>query len=359
MSQFNTHHAVTTLQNLPMPVLLVTETGDIIAANDKAMHWLTEQLQVCQSIENQNLCDVLDKNKIRKKIEKACKKQKSKSHDFSFRAHHMDLKYHFHMDVSPTPNPENGQINAIVTIQDITSIKRNDKMRKDFIANISHELRTPLTSIIGFIETLQTSAKDDKGAQEKFLSIMGEQAHKMTALLDGVMHLSILENQRHELPTDTTPVAPIITSVCNGLSIQANHKNIRMNFNIDQNHAIIGNEISLLRLFDNIIENAIKYGNDGGTVTITATPKSIDGVDYIGITTHDNGEGIEPKHLGRLTERFYRVEKSRSKSISGTGLGLAIVKHTVTQHRGLLDIQSEPNVGTTVTVYLPTATVGD
>ena len=359
MSQFNTSHAVTTLQNLPIPVLLVTETGHIVAANDKAVYWLCEQLQVCGSVDNQNLFDLLDKKKVRKKIEKACQKQKTKSHDFSFRPDGVNLKYHFHMNVSPTPNPENGEENAphhaIVTIQDITSIKRNDKMRKDFVANISHELRTPLTSIIGFIETLQTSAKNDPDARMRFLSIMAEQAKQMTSLLDGVMKLSILENQRHQLPTDTIAIAPIITAVCNGLSLQADHKNISITHTIDGHHRIIGDELNVLRMFDNVVENAIKYGVDGGEITITSTLETIDGVDYITIACKDNGEGVDPKYLSRLTERFYRVEKSRSKSISGTGLGLAIVKHTVTQHRGLLKIDSEPNVGTTVSISLPTS----
>ena len=372
MSQFNNTHAVTTLQHLPIPVLLVTETGQIIAANDKAVHWLCEQLQVCESVDNQNLCHLLDKKKVRKKIEKACQKQKHKSHEFSFKPDGFDLKYHFHMEVSPTPNLENGSENgenptatyAIVTIQDITSIKRNDKMRKDFIANISHELRTPLTSIRGFIETLQTSAKNDKNAQEKFLSIMAEQAGQMTALLEGVMHLSILENQRHQWPTDSIAIAPIITSVCNGLSLQAKDKNITVAQHTDNNHCVIGNELAILRVFDNVIENAIKYGIDGGEVTITSDSKTIDGIPYIGIHIVDNGEGVDPKYLGRLTERFFRVEKSRSKSVSGTGLGLAIVKHTITQHRGLLDIESQPREGdtaggTTVHIYLPVTTAGD
>ena len=363
MSQFNTNHAVTTLQLLPLPVLLVTDTGDIIAANDKAVHWLTQHLQVCPSVESQNLCDLLDKNKVRKKIAKACEKQKPKSHSFSFKPAGYDLKYHFHMDISPTHNADDGNppnaTYAIVTIQDITSIKRNDKMRKDFIANISHELRTPLTSIGGFIETLQTSAKNDPQAQEKFLGIMAEQAKQMTSLLDGVMQLSILENQRHQWPTDSIAIAPIITSVCNGLSIQADRKKITMTHTVPAEHVVIGNELDVLRIFDNVIENAIKYGNDGGEVTIASAPETIDGTPYMSIVIADNGEGVDPKNLDRLTERFYRVEKSRSKAISGTGLGLAIVKHSITQHRGHLKIESEPNVGTTVRIYLPMTIAGD
>ena len=359
MSQFHNNHAVTTLQLLPLPVLLVTHTGDIIAANDKAVYWLTKQLRVCTSVDKQNLCDLLDKNKVRKKIAKACEKQKPKSHAFSFKPDGYDLKYHFHMDVSPTQTLNDGQTNAIVTIQDITSIKRNDKMRKDFIANISHELRTPLTSISGFIETLQTSAKNDADAQEKFLGIMAEQARQMTALLDGVMQLSILENQRHQWPTDSIAIAPIVTSVCNGLSIHAERKNITITHTIPTDHVVIGNELDVLRMIDNVVENAVKYGVDGGEITITSTPEIIENTPCIGITIADNGEGVDPKHLERLTERFYRVEKSRSKAVSGTGLGLAIVKHSVTQHRGYLKIDSTPNVGTTVRIYLPITIAGD
>ena len=347
-NQFNTNNAIMTLRDLPIPVLLVSPTGEIIATNDKADWWLSQQLQICHSTVNQNLCDLLNKSKVTKTIAKCCKKQKQITHSFTFKPNYLKIKLHFTMNVSPSGD------NAIITIEDITALKRNDKMRKDFIANISHELRTPLTSIMGFIETLQTSAKNDITAREKFLSIMSEQANHMVTLLDGIMKLSTIESQEQETPTNIVSLDPMIQSVCAGLSIKAQDRAMIINQSIDPNHTVIGHEMDLCRVFENIIENAIKYGRDSGTITIISAFETINDVDYIAVHCHDDGEGIEPKHIHRLTERFYRAEKSRSKTIAGTGLGLAIVKHTLTQHRGLLDIKSNPIDGTTFSIYIPT-----
>jgi two-component system phosphate regulon sensor histidine kinase PhoR len=255
---------------------------------------------------------------------------------------------------------------AIIALEDLTTIKRTDRMRADFVANVSHELRTPLASLIGFIETLRGAAREDAAARERFLEIMHDQAVRMARLVDDLTSLSRIEMHEHTVPTERVDVAQIVQCVAEALQIKAGEKG--MTFKIDlpeRPPLVLGDGDELSRVFQNLMDNAIKYGRANTPVEIRirhepgplpgAPPRdgrpAAEGV--VAIDVIDHGEGIPPEHLPRLTERFYRVDKARSRELGGTGLGLAIVKHIVNRHRGALHIASTLGEGSTFTVRLP------
>ena len=241
---------------------------------------------------------------------------------------------------------------SVVVIYDLTPHTQLDKTRADFIANASHELRTPLASLVGFIETLQGPAKDDVEAREQFLSIMADQTRRMTRLVEDLMSLSKIEMNEYEAPDDSVELGSLLKGVASSLAIQAQAKRVDIKVTGDLEKVVIGDFDQIEQIFFNLIENAIKYGDEDSTVLIDVVQVDLIS-NMIGIKITDQGHGIPKKYLDRLTERFFRVDKARSRSLGGTGLGLAIVKHIINRHRGHLLIDSEEGVGSTFEVRLP------
>ena len=260
------------------------------------------------------------------------------------------------------PASDGGVPRVLVVLTDRTAIKRADRVRADFVANVSHEMRTPLASLQGFIETLRGAARDDVEARDRFLAIMNEQANRMGRLVADLLSLTRIEQDEHTLPAERVAVGKILRGVADALLPTARGKG--MTIMVDSAAGlppIIGDGDQLTQVFQNLVENAIKYGRPDTAVTVTARlgsrppgharlPASL-----VAVTVVDQGEGIAREHLPRLTERFYRVDTGRSRALGGTGLGLAIVKHIVNRHRGALTIDSELGKGSTFTVYLPAA----
>jgi two-component system phosphate regulon sensor histidine kinase PhoR len=245
----------------------------------------------------------------------------------------------------------------LMTFHDQTPLRRVEEMRADFVANASHELRTPLAALSGFIDTLQGPAKDDTKARERFLGIMHAQATRMARLIDDLLSLSRVELSAHVRPDTLVDLLPIIRQVGDGLEALAEERNVRVEMNLpDAPVMIAGDREELLRLFENLIENALKYGATGGLVQVAvATSASPDGAPEIRVAVRDFGPGIAPEHLPRLTERFYRVDVGDSRAQGGTGLGLSLVKHILNRHRGRLLIESVPKNGATFTAAFPGA----
>jgi two-component system, OmpR family, phosphate regulon sensor histidine kinase PhoR len=246
---------------------------------------------------------------------------------------------------------------AILTFHDMTAIKRSEQMRADFVANASHELRTPLATLLGFIETLRGPARDDPEARDRFLSIMHDQSGRMARLVNDLLSLSKIELDEHTPPTGRANPLRIARSAVAALELKAATRQIRLVLTAPESlPAVVGDDDQLAQVFQNLIDNAIKYTRDNTEVRITlslaggrrSTP-------MISIAVADCGEGIARTHLPRLTERFYRVDPARSRALGGTGLGLAIVKHIVNRHRGRLTIESDVGKGSTFTVLLPVA----
>ncbi len=245
---------------------------------------------------------------------------------------------------------------VLMTFHDLTPLRRVEEMRADFVANASHELRTPLAALLGFIETLQGSAREDTKARERFLAIMQEQARRMARLIDDLLSLSRIELNAHRRPDTPVDMVPIVRQVVDGLETLARDRGVTVNIDAANALTVLGDRDELVRIFENLVENALKYGAAGKRVDITiGRGTSADGEPEAQVSVRDYGPGIAPEHLPRLTERFYRVDVTESRAQGGTGLGLALVKHILNRHRGRMTIESAPGAGATFTVHLPTA----
>jgi two-component system phosphate regulon sensor histidine kinase PhoR len=256
------------------------------------------------------------------------------------------------MPVRRTPDARSPDL-VLLTFRDLTPLRRVEEMRADFVANASHELRTPLAALSGFIETLQGSARDDTKARERFLAIMREQARRMARLIDDLLSLSRIELNAHRRPDAPVDLIPIVRQVVDGLQTLARDRGVAIEVEADDALMVLGDRDELVRLFENLVENALKYGAPGKRVDIKLTRgATADGQDEAVVSIRDYGPGIAPEHLPRLTERFYRVDVRESRAQGGTGLGLALVKHILNRHRGRLSIESAPGAGATFVVHL-------
>jgi two-component system phosphate regulon sensor histidine kinase PhoR len=256
------------------------------------------------------------------------------------------------------PSPD-GAV-AVLSLHDITELKRAEQMRADFIANASHELRTPLATLIGFIETLRGPAREDAEARERFLAIMHGQASRMTRLVEDLMSLSRIELNEHMMPRDRVAVSPLLRQIAETLELRAAERDMRIRLAVPPDLPdVLGDRDELAQVFQNLIDNSIKYGRTGTEIMIRAATGLPPARESSGsqnavvcVAVCDQGEGIPREHLPRLTERFYRVDTARSREMGGTGLGLAIVKHILNHHRGFLEVESTPGVGSAFTVFL-------
>ena len=248
-----------------------------------------------------------------------------------------------------TKTPQGGWL--VVTLQDVTSQRQADRMRVDFVANASHELRTPLSSLVGFIETLQGPAASDSEARDRFLRIMQSEANRMSRLIEDLLSLSRIEMNATHKPNDPVDIAAVARTVQESLELKAEANGQTIRIEIDGATVVAGDQDELTQVIWNLTDNAIKYSAAGSLIRIKVKehPKS----SKISVSIKDQGDGIEPEHLNRLTERFYRVDKARSRQMGGTGLGLAIVKHILARHNGKMSIKSNVGKGSTFKVSVP------
>jgi two-component system phosphate regulon sensor histidine kinase PhoR len=257
--------------------------------------------------------------------------------------------------ISPVVLAQPGRTGIVViTVHDLTPIRRVEEMRADFVANVSHELRTPLAAITGFIDTLQGPARDDPAARERFLGIMQAQAWRMARLIDDLLSLSRIELRAHQRPDTPVDLVPIVRQIVDGLQTLARDRDVALEVTAPAEPlTVLGDRDELTRLFENLIENGLKYGASGKRVDIALAPVAAsDGTGEARVSVRDYGPGIAAEHLPRLTERFYRVDVGESRAQGGTGLGLALVKHILNRHHGRLSIESREGEGATFTVRL-------
>jgi len=251
--------------------------------------------------------------------------------------------------------PPGGRERVSLMLQDNTDRVLVEGARSDFIANASHELRTPLAAISGIVETLQGTAKDDPTAREKFLGMMHKQTDRMTRLVNDLLSLSRIEADENIQPPTHENLVALLREVLSSVQPLAEKAGANLETAIPSDSLIVqGSRDELMQVFVNLIENAIKYAGDFGPVRVTA---DLEG-NEARVSVSDRGPGIDPDHIPRLTERFYRVDAGASRARGGTGLGLAIVKHIVSRHRGTLKISSKPGEGTDFSVILPLADSG-
>ena len=258
-----------------------------------------------------------------------------------------------------TATPLGGVGGVAVSFEDVTPLDEAMRSRRDFVANVSHELRTPLTAMIGFIETLRGAARDDAPARERFLAVMEREAGRMSRLVEELMSLSRVEAEERVRPTEPVALAPLVERCVSALRPLAQAAGAAIEVDLPEAPLTVpGDADQLQQVFVNLLENALKYGASGGRVRIAVSlsprePRLRGPAARVEVI--DWGEGFDPIHIPRLTERFYRVDGHRSREMGGTGLGLAIVKHIVNRHRGVLRIDGAPGRGGRFTVLLPLA----
>lgn len=236
----------------------------------------------------------------------------------------------------------------IVHLSDHTGSYATERIRVDFVANASHELRTPLASLLGYVETLEDGAGEDPGLRQRFLKIMHDEARRMQRLIDDLISLSRIEAEKYRAPDNPVALDELIDEVC--LELSGVPRAADVVTEIAETQPVRGDPSQLSQLLHNVIGNAMKYGKEGTPILVSLMPE---GDSMVRLSVTDQGDGIAPEHLPRLTERFYRVDAGRSRTIGGTGLGLSIVKHIIERHRGRFDITSTVGKGSTVSVLLP------
>ncbi len=346
------------LDSLPDPLILIDRRRRILSANVAAGE-LFDMDRTAQRLAGRDLASVIRDPKVLEAADQALQQDRKGTIQFTLPS---PVEHTFAALVVPLPVAHADGTAAIVALYDQTERLKTESMRADFVANASHELRTPLAAVLGFIETLQGPARDDAEARDKFLDIMLKQANRMTRLIDDLLSLSRIELREHTRPTQAVDLEAIIRAAVELLDRLAKERHSTIIVDIAPDvPAVIGDTGELGQVLHNLLGNAIKYGGDGGKVEITVAlsdfrPPAMQGKGpCVRMSVRDSGEGIPREHLPRLTERFYRIDTARSRSLGGTGLGLAIVKHIVNRHRGAMTIDSEIGKGSVFSVYLPPA----
>ena len=256
----------------------------------------------------------------------------------------------FDLRVVPIGGNGTGPAGALGVFFDITRTERLEIIRQEFLSNVSHELRTPLTAIIAFVETLETGAMEDQESSQRFLSIIRKNASRMHGLIDDILELTAIEGGNVTLHAASVDLHELVTDVCASLAAKAVAHGVSLVNQVDAEVMVYADSRRLEQMLTNLIDNGIKFSREGGTVTVRHEAGNRDR-----LLVEDNGDGIPAQHLERLFERFYRVDRARSRDMGGTGLGLAIVKHLALLHGGEVTVNSELKKGTIFTIHLPKA----
>ncbi|MGI5884073.1 MAG: two-component system histidine kinase PnpS [Candidatus Spyradocola sp.] len=316
----------------------------VVQMNNAAKH----MLGVTGSVEGKHVLEATGNSRLETILQEAMEHEELITLELPVRAaprHRLIRLY-----ISPLEH-ENESIGAVALLEDITEIRNLEQIRTDFAANVTHELKTPLTSIKGFVETLQAGAIENPEMAKRFLDIIAMETDRLSRLINDVLSLSSMESGRVRVPTERLSLGKRAEEVCLMLENSARQKSISLHVDADEEAYIQANDDHVKQLLINLIDNAIKYTLDGGKVNVRVERRG----DKVYLHVKDTGIGIAQEHIPRLFERFYRVDKGRSRNMGGTGLGLAIVKHIVMDMNGQIDVQSELNVGTEFTVTLPYA----
>jgi len=337
-------------ERLPDPLMLVDVSGRVVFAN-------TAMTQVAGTdTQNKRVSAVLRTPQVWQAVERTALTGEPATVEFSF---HVPVDRHFEAYIARTEQLP--KLTAVL-LHDVTSAKRAEEARADFVANASHELRTPLAAVSGFIDTLKGHAKDDERAREKFLDIMSVEAGRMRRLIDDLLSLTRIELNEHVPPSGSVDIVDVARDAAAALQGLAQLDDVTISVgDASDLPPVVGERDEIIQILQNLMHNAIKYGRVGGHVWVnfelatssTYLPARRSPATMVAITVRDDGEGIPREAVPRLTERFYRVDVKRSRERGGTGLGLAIVKHIVNRHQGRLQIESKLGEGSTFTILLP------
>lgn len=343
------------LDTLPDPLMMIDENGVISGAN------LAARTMFGKNVRNRSIDRVITSNNFIEAINRILRNESETESLIFYVSKPIDQKLYAH--IKKLPYVSHGNAIAVIAIYDLTKAMKIEKMQSDFVANASHELRTPLAILSGFIETLQTSAKDDPAARDKFLGIMKEQAEYMSALIENLLSLSKIELMQDKLPDEKTNIVKVVDEVVNALTLKAQNSHIEIQtFIEDTIPEITADRNQIKQVIQNLTDNAVKYGTPNNDIIIkientdkipSAPNLKIQQGAAVAISINNKGPKISEDNLARLTERFYRMQEHKDKNIKGTGLGLSIAKQIIVRHRGNLTVKSNAYNGTTFTIYLP------
>ncbi len=343
----NTETVHSVLAGLPLPVVLISDDERVIMMNTRA-----EEMFGLNGL-GRHYITVLRQPALLDCVEETLRLKQKRKIRYLTTDYGRDATY----EVTATPYVGGSENGAVICLDDITEREQAGQIRRDFVANVSHELKTPLTALLGFIETLKGPAKNDADARERFLNIMEREAERMNRLVRDLLSLSRVESEERMRPEKLVDVVALVQSSALALKPVASEANVVLSITGHLEPVMVrGDPDQLVQVLTNLIENGIKYGGHGGKVEVKVTYSERE-LAFRGpgvrIDVIDHGEGFDPVHIPRLTERFYRVDSHRSRERGGTGLGLAIVKHIINRHRGRFRIESTPGKGSRFSVMLP------
>jgi two-component system, OmpR family, phosphate regulon sensor histidine kinase PhoR len=325
-------------------ILAIDINGNILLINEEARNIIKSSND--QPVDGKNINHVIKDNKILNEISRFIGSKKTQMKQIT---NDDDIVYDIKLDPIYLQSSKNVIIGSIINIENITERVRLENMRSDFVANVTHELKTPLTSISGFVETLRINENIDKKTRDRFLGIIETESDRLKRLIDDILLLSFIEN-KDTICSEKVNVLSVFKEVYELTIGSSKSKDIDLRYKFEDDEIIINsNRDYIKQIFLNLIDNAIKYTPDGGFVETIVDNRD----DEICIKVRDNGIGIAKDDKYRVFERFYRVDKARSRDVGGTGLGLAIVKHIVKSLNGNIDVKSELNVGTEFIVTIP------
>ena len=325
-------------------ILAIDIEGNVLLINKEAKEMIKADLST--KVEGRNINAVIKDKDILREISKFIGSNKSNMNQITNKD---DIVYNIKLDPVYLQSSKNVIIGSIINIEDVTERVRLENMRSDFVANVTHELKTPLTSISGFVETLRINDNIDISTRNRFLGIIETESDRLKRLIDDILLLSFIENKEQESSEDVD-IYSVFKEVYELTYTSAKVKDIDIEYNFEHENMIIkSNRDYIKQIFLNLVDNAIKYTPNGGIVTTKVRYDD----NYILIKVIDNGIGISKEDKTRIFERFYRVDKARSRDVGGTGLGLAIVKHIVKSLHGTIDVESELNIGTKFIVKIP------
>lgn len=342
-------------KNIRFDSVMNSLTNGIVAVDDKYRIILINEI-ACNffSIENKdslmrkNIIEVIRNRQINTLIKDTVENGTSAVNEITIV--NMDEKV-FRVYTSPIKSNDSAKPNSggIISIHDITSLKKLEQIRTDFVSNVTHELKTPLTSIRGFVETLRSGAIEDTAVADKFLEIIDIEAERLYILINDILQLSEIESGRNDSNLGSYKLKPIVDEVVSILQGTAEKKSVIISVDVESDVKVFANKNRIKQMLINLIDNAIKYNVQNGKVEVTGHKET----GKVVIIVRDTGIGIEQQHLDRIFERFYRVDKGRSRNMGGTGLGLSIVKHIVSLYNGDIRVISEPGKGTRFIIQLP------
>lgn len=336
------------LAAIPMPSVLVDQTERFIAVNVEGATLLGPQ------IVGRHFATILRQPSVTSAIEQCLVDRKPRVARHLSNDGAQDTTFEVTLRYVPGLGAVKGGA-VLICFADVTDRETASQMRRDFVANVSHELRTPLTALMGFIETLRGAARDDAAARDRFLSIMEGEANRMNRLVGDLLSLNRVESEERMRPKERIDLIAHLNSTIKSLAPLAEQRGNILTLDAPALPVEIPADADQIQqVFTNLIENALKYGGKKVSVVLTVLDRDPAlRCAAVRVQVIDDGPGIDPVHLPRLTERFYRADNHRSREMGGTGLGLAIVKHIINRHRGRLRVESDLGKGATFTVILP------